>query len=258
MLKVISYHPRLTMATDHHTEVVESPEVHFEPLVQLPTVEVITMEEEEEELIQLRAKLFRFDSADEPAQWKERGTGTVKLLKHKNSNLVRVLMRRDKTHKICANHYVQPEMELKPNCGSEKAWVWTTQADFSDGEAKAELLAIRFANAENAQKWKSKFSEAQEVMKDAIPKYNKNIGKKEPVENGTEAENDLNKVGDGDKKSEEVVSADSSAKDTENVTEQLESLTVKENESEKKTDEGTDESNKTDSAEADDKKTVES
>lgn len=44
---------------------------------------------------------------------------------------------------------VQPEMELKPNCGSEKAWVWTTQADFADGEAKAELLAIRFANAES-------------------------------------------------------------------------------------------------------------
>lgn len=46
---------------------------------------------------------------------------------------------------------VQPEMELKPNCGSEKAWVWTTQADFADGEAKAELLAIRFANAESRE-----------------------------------------------------------------------------------------------------------
>ena len=32
---------------------MESPEVHFEPLVQLPTVEVVTHEEEEEELLQL-------------------------------------------------------------------------------------------------------------------------------------------------------------------------------------------------------------
>ena len=40
-------------------------------------------------------------------------------------------------------------MELKPNCGSDRAWVWTTTADFSDGEASSELLAIRFANAES-------------------------------------------------------------------------------------------------------------
>ncbi len=40
-------------------------------------------------------------------------------------------------------------MELKPNCGSDRAWVWTTLADFADGESKPELLAIRFANAES-------------------------------------------------------------------------------------------------------------
>ena len=54
-----------------------------------------------------RAKLFRFDSAADPPEWKERGTGEVKFLRHrksKNKN-IRLLMRRDKTHKICANHY---------------------------------------------------------------------------------------------------------------------------------------------------------
>ena len=44
---------------------------------------------------------------------------------------------------------VQPEMELKPNCGSDRAWVWTSTSDFADGEPKPELLAIRFANAES-------------------------------------------------------------------------------------------------------------
>lgn len=52
-----------------------------------------------------RAKLFRFDNAAEPPEWKERGTGDVKLLKHKVTGLIRLLMRRDKTHKVCANHY---------------------------------------------------------------------------------------------------------------------------------------------------------
>ena len=40
-----------------------------------------------------------------PPEWKERGVGDVKFLRHKNSNNVRLLMRREKTHKICANHY---------------------------------------------------------------------------------------------------------------------------------------------------------
>ena len=48
-----------------------------------------------------------------------------------------------------------PEMELKPNMGSDRAWVWSTLADFADGECKEELLAIRFANAESKLKEKS-------------------------------------------------------------------------------------------------------
>ena len=52
-----------------------------------------------------------------------------------------------------------PEMELKPNMGSDRAWVWSTLADFADGECKEELLAIRFANAE------SKFKEKNSPIK---------------------------------------------------------------------------------------------
>ena len=40
-------------------------------------------------------------------------------------------------------------MKLQPNCGSERAWVWSTPADFADEEAKGETLAIRFANVES-------------------------------------------------------------------------------------------------------------
>lgn len=46
---------------------------------------------------------------------------------------------------------VTPMMELKPNAGSDRAWVWNTHADFADECPKQELLAIRFLNAES--KW---------------------------------------------------------------------------------------------------------
>ena len=36
-----------------------------------------------------------------------------------------------------------------PSAGSDRAWVWTVQADFADEEAKVEQLAIRFKNSES-------------------------------------------------------------------------------------------------------------
>uniref|UniRef100_A0A2K5DWX1 Ran-specific GTPase-activating protein n=1 Tax=Aotus nancymaae TaxID=37293 RepID=A0A2K5DWX1_AOTNA len=85
-------------------------------------------------------------------EWKERGTGDIKLLKHKEKGTLRLLMRREKTLKICATHYTTPMMELKPNVGSSH----NTHADFANECPKPELLAIRFPNAENAQKFKTK------------------------------------------------------------------------------------------------------
>eukprot|EP01126_Amoeba_proteus_P022160 TRINITY_DN2246_c0_g1_i6.p1 TRINITY_DN2246_c0_g1~~TRINITY_DN2246_c0_g1_i6.p1 ORF type:complete len:114 (+),score=30.11 TRINITY_DN2246_c0_g1_i6:137-478(+) len=68
----------------------------------LKTVETKTGEEEEEVLLNVRAKLYRWDSDE---SWKERGTGDLRILKHPQTKKIRVLMRRDKILKICANHY---------------------------------------------------------------------------------------------------------------------------------------------------------
>lgn len=70
-------------------------------------------------------------------------------MKHKENKAVRVVMRRDKTLKICANHFITPWMDLKPSAGSNRAWVWTVAADFADEQPKAECLAIRFASPES-------------------------------------------------------------------------------------------------------------
>ena len=51
-----------------------------------------------------RAKLFRFDTKEDSPEWKERGVGDVRILKHKITGVCRIVMRRDKTHKLCANH----------------------------------------------------------------------------------------------------------------------------------------------------------
>ncbi|KAK6197899.1 RanBP1 domain-containing protein [Scheffersomyces amazonensis] len=143
----------------------EEADVHFEPLVTLEKVDVKTNEEDEEVLYKVRAKLFRFHG--DSKEWKERGTGDVKFLQHKQTKKVRILMRRDKTLKICANHLISGDYELKPNIGSDRSWVYSVAADISEGEPEAQTLAIRFGNKENADKFKEHFDTARDAAKKA-------------------------------------------------------------------------------------------
>ncbi|VAH89864.1 unnamed protein product [Triticum turgidum subsp. durum] len=55
------------------------------PIVKLEEVAITTGEEDEDVLLDMKAKLYRFDK--DGGQWKERGTGAVKLLKHKEHAL---------------------------------------------------------------------------------------------------------------------------------------------------------------------------
>ena len=61
------------------------------------------------------------------------------------------------------NILVFKQMKLVPNVGSDRSWVWSTPADMSEGEARPEQLAIRFATPENANAFKEKFEEAQQI-----------------------------------------------------------------------------------------------
>ncbi|KAG7275243.1 LOW QUALITY PROTEIN: hypothetical protein CRUP_034833, partial [Coryphaenoides rupestris] len=137
---------------------------HFEPIVPLPDkIDLKTGEEEEQELFCNRAKLYRFEMKTK--EWKERGIGNLKILKHNTSGKVRILMRREQVFKICANHYINADALLKPNAGSDKSWVWNA-VDYADEQPKPEQLAIRFKTAEEAVLFKTKFEEA----KQSVPK----------------------------------------------------------------------------------------
>ena len=108
----------------------------------------------------------------------------MRLLKHKETGKVRLVMRRDKTLKVCANHFVAPEIKLQPNVGSDRSWVYNVTADVSDGEPTAETLAIRFANSENADLFKKEFETAQKSNESAGPAKDekKEEKKEEPKE----------------------------------------------------------------------------
>lgn len=137
------------------------------PIIKLEEVAVTTGEENEDAILDLKSKLYRFDK--DGSQWKERGAGTVKFLKHKESGKIRLVMRQSKTLKICANHLVTSGMSVQEHAGNDKSCVWHAR-DFSDGELKDELFCIRFASVENCKAFMQKFKEvadSEEESKEA-------------------------------------------------------------------------------------------
>ncbi|CAC5405768.1 RANBP2 [Mytilus coruscus] len=137
--------------------------IHFEPIIELPSVvDVFTGEEDEEVLFQHRAKLFRFVDGE----WKE--LGDIKISKHKESGKVRLLMLRAQIHKICLNHYLTQELELKPMQKTDgKAWIWFAM-DFSDDEPAMQQLAVKFKNHEIATGFKKAFDNIKVKLESSV------------------------------------------------------------------------------------------
>jgi len=140
----------------------------FEPIVKLEEVEVKSGEEEEEVIISLRSKLFIFgetllDKGTGTKTWRERGIGEAKILRHREHGRLRILMRQEKTMKVITNHALDPRIILNPNAGSDRSWVWSA-FDFAEGELKETVFALRFADSEIADEFKTKFEESQKEM----------------------------------------------------------------------------------------------
>jgi len=167
---------------------------HFSPIISLPEVQVPTHEENEEEFLKIRAKLYRFDGKSDPPEWKERGTGDLKILRHKENSSFRIVMRRDKTLKVCANHFITPWMELKASTTNEKSFIYTVLADFADEETKSECLAVKFGTLENADAFKAKFEDAKKILLTDCELYNGKVDEiiKKEIEKSVEALDEKN------------------------------------------------------------------
>ncbi|XP_016336402.1 E3 SUMO-protein ligase RanBP2-like, partial [Sinocyclocheilus anshuiensis] len=142
-------------------ETTHNEEIHFEPIVSLPEVEVRSGEEDEEILFRERAKLYRWDR--KLNQWKERGVGDLKILFHPLKKSYRLLMRREQVLRVCANHSISPSIELKPMNTSANSLVWTA-TDYSEGDGKVEQLAAKFKTPELAESFTRAFTDCQSRM----------------------------------------------------------------------------------------------
>ena len=102
------------------------------------------------------------------------GTRDVRFLRHKENKKIRVLMRAEKTLRVRANHPLSEKLDLKAHAGSDRAFTYFTP-DWSEDpetglvEQQNELFAFRFANPENANKFKDAFVKCQKGESDDMP-----------------------------------------------------------------------------------------
>ena len=84
-------------------------------------------------------------------------------MRHKEHQRLRLLMRQEKPTKVICNHALDPRIELNPNVGSDRSWVWSA-FDFAEGELVETVFAMRFADSDIANAFKAKFEECQKEM----------------------------------------------------------------------------------------------
>jgi len=195
--------PKAAATEEAAKEQEEESTATFEPVVKLEEVEVKSGEEDEEVIYSQRSKLFIFgetllDKGTGKKTWRERGIGEARILRHKEHQRLRFLMRQEKTMKVIANHALDPRITLETNAGSDRSWVWSA-FDFAEGELLETVFALRFADSDIADNFKAEFQKGQKEMESLL------AGEDKPGEDGgaaadeaAEALSNLNTKGEGE------------------------------------------------------------
>jgi len=151
----------------------------YEPVVVLSNTELESGEADEDVVYKQRVALHRFvQVGDNPSEWKERGKGDIRFLKHKVTGSVRVVMRQEKTGKLICNHSIHASYDLRPNPGSDKFWMWRA-LDCSDETPQMDTLGVRFKTPEIANEYKQKW--------DDYRSNNEKLAKSSPQKSSTAA-----------------------------------------------------------------------
>jgi Ran-binding protein 1 len=148
------------MSAPHdHKELMEEEEVAVSDggAARFAAVETKSGEENYELIWKEFGKISRFDEGEN--QWKERGQGEAKFLRHlKDPKRHLFILRREGTGKLGAHHELVPGMHIKRHPQNEKFVIWTAPKDYSDDdEGFEETFLFRCPNKDVADSFMSIF-----------------------------------------------------------------------------------------------------
>jgi hypothetical protein len=143
---------------DDTNDLNEELEVNDGGAAKFAPIEVKSGEEQFNVLYQVKSKLLRFDEGENV--WKERGQGDAKILQFKaEPHRHMFILRRDGVGKLAASHELKKGIELKQHPSSEKAFIWTCIADWSDedDEGYPDTFCIKLGTKELADEFRAHF-----------------------------------------------------------------------------------------------------
>lgn len=118
---------------------VPNEDLAIEQTCTMEPVEIKTGEEDEDVLFEYRCKLFRLRDKE----YKERGLGSIKVLKHRNTGKGRLIMRRDAIGLVCLNCFDCSKIErVREN---QIRWLGL---DASDGQPEPNVFLVKFKTSE--------------------------------------------------------------------------------------------------------------
>ena len=91
--------------------------------------------------------------------WRKRGNGILQILR---SNHGHHMFMSDHV-RMCVAHEITASMDLKPNAGSDRSWVWFTLADYSDTQVVAREIAAEFQSVVHSFEFKKIFEECRDA-----------------------------------------------------------------------------------------------
>lgn len=125
--------------TNDHNEKVQNEELTIEQTCTMEPIEIKTGEEDEDLLFEHRCKLYRLRDKE----YKERGLGTIKALRHRTTGKGRLIMRRDAIGLVCLNCWECSKIELV----RENSIRWLG-LDASDGDPEPTIFLVKFKTPE--------------------------------------------------------------------------------------------------------------
>ena len=102
------------------------------------------------------AQVYHFD--ERQGYWRKKGYGVLHILRY-DSEFHIFLLDQDR---ICVAHQITSSMDLKPNAGSDRSWVWFTLADHSDFKVVERELAAEFQSVEHSFEFKKIFDKCRD------------------------------------------------------------------------------------------------
>lgn len=150
---------------EENEDVVQNEELVIENTCDMTPIEIKSGEEDEDILFEHRCKLFRFRDKE----YKERGLGSIKVLKHKTTGKGRLIMRRDAIGLVCLNCWDCSKVERVRD--TQVRWIGI---DASDGEVEPTVFLAKFKTQELTDQFMSHltalFSEASPNTSISTPK----------------------------------------------------------------------------------------